>query len=219
LIPTLDYLNIQVKTLKVDQKVLLQNLAIQVKQGQVFTIMGPSGCGKSLLLSVITGVVTPPIAFDGDIYVDGKNLDVVPTYRRAIGMLFQDDLLFGHLNVAENLLFSLPANSGTKMERLKLVEKKLSEVGLGGFGNHDPSHLSGGQRSRVSLLRTMLSQPRVLLLDEPFSQLDTHLRTQFRTMVFRYIKAANIAAILVTHDTNDIADTKAYINLQSFIPE
>ena len=127
-----------------------------------------------------------------------------PTARRGIGLLFQDDLLFAHLTVAENLLFAVPP--GPRDQRLAAVEQALAEAGLTGLGARDPATLSGGQRARVALMRALLARPRALLMDEPFSRLDAALRAQFRPFVFEHLRQRRIPALLVTHDVADIAE-------------
>ena len=121
---------------------------------------------------------------------------------RRVGILFQDDLLFPHLTVLENLLFALPA--GAAAERRARAEAALASAGLAGYGPRLPHTLSGGQRSRVSVLRALLAQPQALLLDEPFSRLDMALRERFRAFVFERLREQRIPAVLVTHDAHDV---------------
>lgn len=186
---------------------LLQDLRMEVEPGHIHTLMGPSGSGKSSVLAAIAGTLSPHgpgLTGDWTVSLNGQCLDALPTERRGIGLLFQDDLLFAHMSVAENLLFAVPA--GPKGERQAAVAQALQEAGLAGLGERDPATLSGGQRARVSLMRALLAQPRALLLDEPFAKLDTALRSQFRDLVFAHIRARGIAALLVTHDMADVAD-------------
>ena len=198
-------------------RTLIRDLRLEVHPGQVLTLMGPSGCGKSSVLSAIAGTLASvaegqsALSFDGRIELDGQDVTRLPTAPRGIGLLFQDDLLFAHLTVADNLLFAVPP--GPHPERRLAVEQALTEAGLSGFGDRDPSTLSGGQRARVAMMRALLAQPRALLLDEPFSRLDTALRAQFRAFVFDHIRTANIPAILVTHDRADIADPRYTVDL------
>jgi hypothetical protein len=128
-----------------------------------------------------------------------------PTHQRGIGLVFQDALLFPHMSVAENLLFAVPLGV-PKPERQARVQQALQEADLAGMGPRDPSTLSGGQRARVALMRALLAEPKALLLDEPFSQLDAPLRAQLRPWVFAHVRERQIPVVLVTHDAQDIAD-------------
>lgn len=178
----------------------LVRLTAKVPPGQVLTIMGPSGSGKSTLLAALVGALPPGFAMTGHITLNGQNITALPTQARQIGLLFQDDLLFPHLSVAQNLGFGLKPG-GTKAERLARIDKALAHMDMAGFGPRDPATLSGGQRARVALARTLLAEPKALLLDEPFSRLDQNLRAQIRMLVFA--QAKTLPVILVTHDPED----------------
>lgn len=171
-----------------------------IRGGEVLTVMGPSGVGKSSLLAYLAGFLAPAFEASGLIRLDGELLNELPAERRHVGLLFQDALLFPHLSVGGNLRFALPAATEDKAAR---VEQALASIGLAGFAARDPETLSGGQRSRVALQRLLLSEPRAVLLDEPFSRLDTHLRREVREFVFAGLKAAGLPAIMVTHDAED----------------
>jgi putative thiamine transport system ATP-binding protein len=145
------------------------------------------------------------------VQLDGLDIGALPTSQRGVGLLFQDDLLFAHMTVGENLLFAVPP--GPKAERHAEVERALSEAGLAGYGARDPATLSGGQRARVALMRALLARPRALLLDEPFSRLDAALREQFRAFVFDHLRDMGIPSVLVTHDAADVADTELVVEL------
>jgi len=138
----------------------------------------------------------------GQVLLEGRDIGVLPTVQRRVGILFQDDLLFPHLSVLENLLFALPA--GKAAQRIARAEAALEGAGLADHGARMPHTLSGGQRARVSVLRALLAQPRALLLDEPFSRLDLPLRERFRAFVFERLRAQGIPALLVTHDAHDV---------------
>lgn len=181
---------------------LLVAMNRQVAPGQVLTIMGPSGVGKSTLLSAITGTLAPDFTCRGQIYLDGVNITQAPPHQRRIGILFQDDLLFPHLNVGANLAFGLRPG-GSKLDRRQRIDAALAEVGLDGFHDRDPATLSGGQRARVALIRMLLSEPCALLLDEPFSRLDAALRDQVRSLVFDTARARSLPVLMVTHDHAD----------------
>lgn len=182
----------------------LFNLSAEVKPNDILTVMGPSGSGKSSLLAYIGGYLPPEMTGTGQIMLGQKDLNNTPAHQRGIGILFQDDLLFPHMNVGQNLRFAVPSGLDRKT-RDDRIASALDSVDLGGFQARDPATLSGGQRARVSLIRAMLADPRALLLDEPFSKLDTELRAQVRAMVFNHARSAGLPTILVTHDPEDAA--------------
>ncbi|MEE9315326.1 MAG: ATP-binding cassette domain-containing protein [Rhizobiaceae bacterium] len=180
----------------------LLSLDTQVEPGETLTLMGPSGSGKSSLLAYIGGFLDPVFTATGDIILDGQPLNRLPASKRRTGILFQDPLLFPHMSVGENLLFALPP-SVQGVARKQQVEAALEQVGLDGFISRDPATLSGGQKARVALMRVLLSKPSALLLDEPFSKLDSELRGQIRSLVFDEARRQNLPTILVTHDGED----------------
>lgn len=195
--------------LHLEENLLLSLPALQVAPGEVLTLMGPSGCGKSSLLAALAGVLpaSGPLRLEGDVTLGERRLTHLPPQARRIGMLFQDDLLFDHLTVAENLMFGMPASvKGHRARREKAVAV-LAQVDLTSQADKLPGALSGGQKARVGLLRALLAEPEALLLDEPFSRLDKPLRAAFRELVFAQIKALAIPAILVTHDEEDAPGT------------
>ena len=190
-------------SLHLAERRLLGPLSMTVEPGEVATVMGPSGCGKSSLLAYICGTLDPAISSRGEVRLGGLSLNSLPSERRRVGILFQDDLLFPHLSVAENLAFGLPPSLRRRAARARRIEEALQDGDLAGFGPRDPATLSGGQRARVALLRTLLSEPRALLLDEPFSKLDVSLRMRFRRFVFEHARARGLPTLLVTHDPAD----------------
>ena len=202
--------------LRVGGSDLLAGFDLEVGPGAVTTVMGPSGCGKSSLLSWICGTLEPAFEASGEIWLDGVAIHELPPERRRVGILFQDDLLFPHLSVGENLGFALPPAVRGRRERRARVEAALDEAGLVGFARRDPATLSGGQRARVALMRTLLAEPRALLLDEPFGKLDRALRDRFRRFVFEHARAAGLPTLLVTHDE---ADAEAAGGVVVAIPE
>jgi putative thiamine transport system ATP-binding protein len=181
---------------------LFSPLSLEIRAGEIASVMGPSGCGKSTLLSAICGNLAGVFSLKGDILLNGDSVLSLPMENRRIGILFQDDLLFPHMNIAENLAFALPSKMPRKQKREKVAEA-LTNAELGGFEKRDPATLSGGQRARVSLLRSLLAEPRALLLDEPFSKLDQELKGHIRSFVFETIRKMNIPALLVSHDHRD----------------
>ena len=204
-------LTVHLERLGTPERCFLQSLHLSVAPGEILTLMGPSGCGKSSLLAAIAGTLGEGLRFEGSVHLDGEPIDPLPTHRRGVGLLFQDDLLFAHMSVAENLLFALPA--GPRAPRDAAVQAALEEAGLQGLCERDPATLSGGQRARVALMRALLARPRALLLDEPFSRLDAALREQVRGFVFEHVRQRAIPVLLVTHDRPDIADPAHVIDL------
>ncbi|WP_349436560.1 ATP-binding cassette domain-containing protein [Pararhizobium sp. A13] len=178
-------------------------LSATVSPGDILTVMGPSGSGKSALLAYLGGFLDPVFTGSGRILIDGRDVAGIPAEKRQAGMLFQDPLLFPHLSVGGNLLFGLTASIRKRGQRRRMAEQALAEVELSGFFDRDPATLSGGQKARVALQRVMLSAPRFLLLDEPFSKLDAGLREQTRALIFSRAKSSGLPIILVTHDRAD----------------
>ncbi|WP_235041281.1 ATP-binding cassette domain-containing protein [Vreelandella profundi] len=171
-----------------------------IAPGEVLTVMGPSGSGKSTLLAYIAGFLEREFTARGDVWLGERSLIKLPAEQRGIGLLFQDPLLFPHLSVAGNLRFGLPKRAQEKRQQ---VSQSLARVGLEGFEDRDPATLSGGQKARVALMRLLLSSPQAVLLDEPFSKLDTALRQETRSLVFSQLREAGLPALLVTHDHAD----------------
>lgn len=182
---------------------LLLSVNETVQAGEVLTLMGPSGSGKSSLLAYIAGFLDPVFVASGDINLNETNLNELPAELRKIGLLFQDAMLFPHMSVGQNLLFAVGANVRSKVERKTLVEQALEVANLSDYFNADPATLSGGQKSRIALMRVLLSSPQALLLDEPFSKLDTNLKAQIREFVFTEAKRRMLPILMVTHDEED----------------
>jgi putative thiamine transport system ATP-binding protein len=191
--------------LRLNGQALFQPLSLRVAPGEIVSVTGPSGSGKSSLLAHLCGVLAHDFEPSGDILLGGESLLGKPPQQRGLGILFQDDLLFPHLSVGGNLAFGLRANPGSRAARQTVVEAALASVGLAGYSARDPATLSGGQRARVALLRVLLSEPRAVLLDEPFGKLDAALRGSIRELVFERCREHSLPVLLVTHDVADVA--------------
>ena len=181
----------------------LLSLTRHVSPGEILTIMGPSGSGKSTLLAYIGGFLDPVFDATGKVYVDGEEVTRLAAEDRHAGILFQDPLLFPHMSVGGNLIFAIPPGISGRAARRRLAASMLAGVGLDGMEDRDPDTLSGGQKARVALARVLISAPRMLLLDEPFSKLDAGLRQQMRELVFAKARDTGLAIVLVTHDEAD----------------
>lgn len=182
---------------------ILVELDAEIGPGEVLTVMGPSGSGKSTLLAYLAGFLASDFQASGQVLLDGQDIDILPAEKRGMGLLFQDPLLFPHLSVAGNLRFGLPRSV---VDKAQCVEDALAHISLAGFGDRDPATLSGGQKARVALMRLLLSAPCAVLLDEPFSKLDTNLRHEMRRLVFDRLREAGLPSLLVTHDREDAED-------------
>ena len=209
-------LEIRNLTIRKDEQALISGFSLKIPAGEVFTLMGASGSGKSTLLNWVIGALDPVFSVRGELWLNAARRDQVPIEARRIGILFQDDLLFPHLSVGQNLAFALPQRINGQSTRRELIERALSDVGLIGFFDRDPATLSGGQKARVSTLRALLAEPEALLLEEPFSRLDAVLREEFRTFVFARIKQLNIPALLVTHDPADMPANGAFVEISEW---
>lgn len=182
---------------------LFPALGLEAAPGRVATVMGASGIGKSSLLDLVGGHLPRGFKTGGSVTLDGTDLLALPAERRRVGMLFQDAHLFPHLSVGDNLAFGLTPELRGRAARRGAVADALERAGLADFADRDPATLSGGQRTRVALMRALLARPRALLLDEPFSRLDAALRDEIRSFVFDHIRREAIPALLVTHDAAD----------------
>ena len=196
-------LHLQQIAIAIGGRHLIHDLSAKIAPGGCLTVMGPSGCGKSSLLAFVSGTLDPAFVAKGSVALDDRVLDGAPPERRRLGILFQDDMLFPHLSVGGNLAFALPAAIRGRDARRQRIDAALGDAGLEGYADRDPGTLSGGQRARVALLRTLLAEPEALLLDEPFAKLDMALREDFRRLVFAHARSRGLPTILVTHDEAD----------------
>jgi len=182
---------------------VLHDVSVHVAPGELVCLLGPSGCGKTTLLRLAAGLEqlqSGRIAIDNATVADGTDGRQLPPERRGIGLMFQDYALFPHLNVRENVAFGLGAGA---LARRAWIDEALGKMGLADYADAYPHVLSGGQQQRVALLRALAPDPKVLLLDEPFSGLDVTRRAQIRSDTLAVVKASGVATLMVTHDPEE----------------
>lgn len=175
----------------------VNHIDLEIEQGELVTLLGPSGCGKTTTLRMIAGFEFPT---SGDIFLDGNSINNLPPHQRQMSMVFQSYAIFPHLNVYENVAYGLNVQHVQKSEIERRTAEVLELVQLVGYEKRAPNQLSGGQQQRVALARALVMQPKVLLLDEPLSNLDAKLREQMRTEIRRIQKSIDITSVYVTHD-------------------
>lgn len=185
---------------KFDKKEVLKNLNLEVKAEEMVALLGPSGCGKTTTLKLISGLLA---ADGGDIKFDGDSVIDLPTEKRGAVLVFQENLLFPHLNIEENIAFGLKMAGVNKKSRKKRVAELLELVNLPGHQQRLPNELSGGQQQRIALARALAINPKVLLLDEPISNLDANLREEMRELIRKIHEEENMTTIFVTHDREE----------------
>ena len=213
----LEIINISLKWNSTKEKPFIKNLNLKIKNGNILCVFGKSGVGKSSLINVIAGIAEDHLLFEGKIVLNGKILNDIPTEKRKIGLLLQDGALFPHLTVEQNIYFGMKREIKSK-EKLILINENLKKANMEGFQDRYPYTLSGGQKARIACLRAMLSEPEVLLLDEPFSSLDPEHRNTFKNFVISRVKESNIPCLLVTHDETDkLISNEKPIDLSMFI--
>ena len=179
---------------------VLENIDFEVDDGKVVSLLGPSGCGKTTTLKVIAGLLQPD---EGTVFIGDQNITKLPPEKRGTVIVFQDHLLFPHLNVEQNIGFGLKMAKHPKKEIKDRVEEMLDLVKLKGTNHKYPHELSGGQQQRIALARALAVFPKVLLLDEPFSNLDPRLRQEIRELTFEIQRNLGMTTILVTHDKEE----------------
>jgi iron(III) transport system ATP-binding protein len=175
----------------------VQNVNLEIDKGELVTLLGPSGCGKTTTLRMIAGFEFPTT---GMITLDGQQINSLPPHKREMSMVFQSYAIFPHLTVFENIAYGLNVQRLSKPAIRERVNKVLDLVHLEGYGDRAPTQLSGGQQQRVALARALIMEPKVLLMDEPLSNLDAKLREEMRTEIRRIQKAMSITSVYVTHD-------------------
>jgi spermidine/putrescine ABC transporter ATP-binding subunit len=178
----------------------LKDATITVRRGELMTLLGPSGCGKTTLLNLVAGFL---VADSGEIQIDGKRVNDIPTYKREIGMMFQNYALFPHMSIVDNVGYGLRMRGIAKPEVKRRVAEVLSLVRLTGVEDRRPHQLSGGQQQRVALARALVISPKVLLLDEPFSALDRNLRASMQIEIKEIQRQLGVTTIFVTHDQSE----------------
>ncbi|SKC90891.1 ABC transporter ATP-binding protein [Maledivibacter halophilus] len=183
-----------------ENRQVLRNINLTVNEGEMVSLLGPSGCGKTTTLKAIAGLISPN---SGDILFNGKSIVDIPVEKRGAVIVFQDHLLFPHMTVEENIGFGLKMVKVKKMKRIEKVKEMIKLVSLIGHEKKYPDELSGGQKQRVAIARALAIDPKVLLLDEPFSNLDTRLRDTMRKFVCDIQEKLKITTLLVTHDKEE----------------
>lgn len=181
-------------------KTVADDITLEVENGRILAILGRSGCGKSTLLKITAGLVEPD---GGEVWINGSNVTRTPPERRRISLVFQDYALLPHLNALENVAFGLKMQGVCRVEAQLKAQTMLAEVGLADEAHRRTDSLSGGEQQRVALARALVTDPQLMLLDEPFSSLDTGLRQQLRQLAANHIRHRNIPAVLVTHDPEE----------------
>ena len=181
-------------------KVIFDNYNFVMNKEEIIAIIGPSGCGKSTLLKIINGLETE---YSGDVLLNGINVNNIPVNKRDIVLMFQDNLLFPHMTIFENIEFSLKMKKYPKHEIKKMVEEVTRDIHLEDKLKKYPKELSGGQKRRVALARAVISKPKLLLLDEPFTGLDKEIKLEIMNLVKIIREKYNTSIIFVTHDLSE----------------
>lgn len=194
------YLSLKNISKKYKDKEILKNISFDIKEGELVCILGPSGCGKTTLLNIIGGFVSD---FSGDVFLSDENINNIPPEKREIATVFQSYGLFTHKNVIDNVSYGLKLLKIDKNTRENRAKEMLEKVGLASYEKKKIKELSGGEQQRVAIARSMVLNPKLLLLDEPLSNLDVHLRDVMRKEIKRIQKQFGVTMIIVTHDQED----------------
>lgn len=198
-------------------KKILDNINLSLESGEVLAVVGNSGSGKSTLLKILAGIIED---FKGNIYFNKKDVTQLSLKNRKFILMFQDDELFPHMTIFDNVAFGLKMENKSKDFIEKEVDKYLKLVELSDHKDKYPSQLSGGEKQRIALVRSLIVRPKMLLLDEPFTALDSTLRENLRRETFKIIRNENIPTIFVTHDINEaveVADKLAILSKGKFV--
>ena len=177
--------------------------SLECQKGTMTCLLGPSGCGKSTVLNIIAGLEQNDNMGPLKIELDGQRIDTLPPSQRQIGMVFQSGALFNHLTVVDNVAYGLISKGIKKSQARKMASEYLARFDLADFDKRMPQTLSGGEKQRVALARTLITQPKLVLLDEPFSALDTDLRHRMATQLRQWQQNLGFTAIMVTHDEEE----------------
>jgi len=204
----MSYIEIRHLVKKFDEMEVLHNLNLDIEEGTLATLLGPSGCGKSTLLRSIAGLHD---INQGEIWIDGKQVEKLPSGQRNIGMVFQHYALFPNMTAKENVKFGLEMQKVDKSTQESEADRMIELVGLSGREDAYPRELSGGQQQRVALARSLITKPKVLLLDEPLSALDAQIRVNLRNLIKDIQRELGITIILVTHDQEEAMTMSEYI--------
>jgi putative spermidine/putrescine transport system ATP-binding protein len=204
---TIDSLRFRI-TKRFGTKTVLQDFALEVRGKQFITFLGPSGCGKSTALNIIAGLIP---ATDGEVWIDGERIDHLPPEKRGFGMVFQNYALFPHMTVFANVAFGLQLQRRPTAEITERVRQMLDLVQLPGFEGRYPGQLSGGQQQRIAIARALVLHPRLMLLDEPLSNLDAKLRIEMRAEIKRIHTSLGLTSIYVTHDQTEALSLSDWI--------
>jgi putative spermidine/putrescine transport system ATP-binding protein len=196
---TIDSLRFRL-TKKFGAKTVLRDFALEIRGNQFITFLGPSGCGKSTALNIVAGLIP---ATDGEVWIDGERIDHLPPEKRGFGMVFQNYALFPHMTVFGNVAFGLQLQRRPADEIRRRVQEMLELVQLPGYDDRYPSQLSGGQQQRIAIARALVLHPRLMLLDEPLSNLDAKLRIEMRAEIKRIHTSLGLTSIYVTHDQTE----------------
>ena len=194
------FLRIDGITRRFDEVVAVNDIHLDIQQGEIFALLGSSGCGKSTLLRMLGGFETPT---SGHIYLEGEDITDLPPYERPINMMFQSYALFPHLTVFDNIAFGLKRDGMDKADIAARVEQMLDLVQLKPYGKRKPHQLSGGQQQRVALARSLAKRPKLLLLDEPLAALDKKLRERTQLELVNILRKVGVTCVMVTHDQEE----------------